>query len=70
MFNSGFDPCSVHEDHYARVVLKLKADTASFPSGAQLGIFEGRSLINEKRHTKQFLERIYLEIVFFRCRNK
>ena len=39
-------------------------------AGAQQGIFEARSLINNKGHNKLFLEKMHLEIIFFRFMNK
>ena len=38
-------------------------------SGTKLEIFEGRGLSNIKGHTKHFLNRMYLEIMFIRFRN-
>ena len=39
-------------------------------SGTHLGIFENRGIITKKEQTRHFIKRIYLEITFFRFKNK
>ena len=41
----------------------------TYSTGAKLERFEGRFLSNKKVHTKHFLWRMYLEIIFFKCGN-
>ena len=40
-----------------------------FISGTQIGIFEGRVLINMKGHTRHILEKVPVEIIFSDFRN-
>ena len=40
-----------------------------FISGTQIGIFEGRVLINKKGHTRHILEKVPVEIILSDFRN-